>query len=146
MTTRLDLRPVEPSEPDVMVTDVPDDSWLLRCRNGRGIEPDAQALLTRHDRVAFAAVRDESGKSTAIGRATIDDGWLGVTAVEVAAELRRTGLARNIMRALITWGVAAGAQRSHLSVATDNVAAVALYESLGYRTHHDYHYRTDPAA
>jgi ribosomal protein S18 acetylase RimI-like enzyme len=146
MTTRLDLRPVEPAEPDVVVTDVPDESWLLRCRNGGGMDPDAQALLTRHDKVAFAAVRDSSGTSTAIGRATVDDGWLGVTAVEVAAELRRTGLARSIMRALVAWGVAAGAKRSHLSVAADNVAALALYESLGYRTHHDYRYRTDPAA
>jgi ribosomal protein S18 acetylase RimI-like enzyme len=146
MITRLDLRPAQPAEPDVVVTDVPDESWLLRCRHGGGIDPDAQALLTRHDKVAFAAVRDSFGTSTAIGRGTVDDGWLGVTAVEVAPELRRTGLARNIMRALIAWGVAAGAKRSHLSVATDNVAAVALYESLGYRTHHDYRYRTDPAA
>jgi ribosomal protein S18 acetylase RimI-like enzyme len=145
MTRRIDLGPAEPAEPDAVLTTTADDSWLRRFRDGRGTEPAARALLNRHDHVAFAAIGDNAGTTVAIGRGTVDDGWLGVTAVEVAPALRRTGLARTIMRALTAWGVAADAKRSHLAVAADNTAAVALYESIGYRTHHDYRYRTEPA-
>jgi ribosomal protein S18 acetylase RimI-like enzyme len=124
--------------------DEPDEAWLRRFRDGRGLEPPARALLARHDHAAFAAVRDDSGACVAIGRGTVDDRWLGVTAVEVAPDARRAGLARRVMAALTAWGVAEGATRSHLEVQTDNDAAVALYGSLGYRTHHDYRYRTEP--
>jgi GNAT superfamily N-acetyltransferase len=144
MTIRLDVAPVEPVDPQVVLTNEPDEAWLRRFRDGRGVDPDARGLLTRHDHVAFATIRDGAGSSAAIGRATIDDGWLGVTAVEVAPERRRTGLARTIMAALTAWGVAEGAARSHLEVSADNTAAASLYESLGYRTHHDYRHRTEP--
>ncbi|MDT4971040.1 MAG: N-acetylglutamate synthase, partial [Pseudonocardiales bacterium] len=81
----------------------------------------------------------------AIGRGALDDEWLGVTAVEVAPGLRRQGLASVVMQALWIWGTAAGAQRSYVQVSSDNAAAVALYERLGYWRHHDYRYRTDPS-
>jgi GNAT superfamily N-acetyltransferase len=80
----------------------------------------------------------------AIGRATIDDGWLGVTAVEVDPTLRRTGLAATIMAAVWEWGRERGANHSYLQVSAENVAAVGLYEKLGYWVHHDYRYRTEP--
>ena len=86
----------------------------------------------------------DGDRVVAIGRATIDDGWLGVTAVEVDPALRRSGLARAVMAALFEWGRARGATRSYLQVSADNAAAVALYERLGYWVHHDYRYRTEP--
>ncbi len=52
-----------------------------------------RALLTRHDRLAFAPSAWTAGAVAAIGRGTVDDGWLGVTAVEVAPDYRRRGLA-----------------------------------------------------
>jgi predicted GNAT family acetyltransferase len=50
-----------------------------------------------------------------------------------------------VTAALWSWGLANGALRSHLEVSADNAPAIALYERLGYRTHHDYRYRTAPA-
>jgi ribosomal protein S18 acetylase RimI-like enzyme len=144
LTTRIDLAAPGAADPAVGLAGAPDEGWLRRFRDGRGLDPDARALLTRHDHVAFAAVRDGSGECVAIGRGTVDDGWLGITAVEVAPSRRRGGRARAVMAALTAWGAAEGAVRSVLAVAADNAPAVALYESLGYRRHHDYHYRSEP--
>ena len=133
--------------PDVAVTiaDKPDEAWFARYRDGAGASPAGRALLLRHDTVGFASVR-AGERVLAIGRATIDDGWLGVTAVEVEPALRRSGLARAVMAALFEWGRARSATRSYLQVSSDNMAAVALYERLGYWVHHDYRYRTEPAS
>jgi ribosomal protein S18 acetylase RimI-like enzyme len=133
------------ARPDVEVTmaERPDDGWLARYRDGAGASPEARALLIRHDAVAFASVRD-GDRVVAIGRATLDDGWLGVTAVEVDPELRRSGLARSVMAALVLWGHERGTVRSYLQVASDNTAAIALYERLGFWNHHDYRYRSEP--
>ena len=114
MTTRLDLTDPPAAGGRRRPMDEPDEAWLRRFRDGRGLEPAARALLARHDHAAFAAVRDDSGACAAIGRGTVDAGWLGVTAVEVAPDVRRTGLARRVMAALTAWGVAEGATRSHL--------------------------------
>ena len=49
------------------------------------------------------------------------------------------------MAALWAWGAEHGAARTYLQVSADNAAAIALYESLGYWRHHDYHYRVAPS-
>ncbi len=121
----------------------PAEAWLARFRDGAGSASAARGVLTRHDRAVFASVRD-GARVVAIGRGTLDDGWLGVSAVEVAPDLRRSGLARSVMAALWRWGAAQGAARSYLQVWAENDAAVTLYRSLGYWVHHDYHYRRPP--
>ncbi len=37
-----------------------------------------------------------------------------------------------------------GASAAYLQVETDNGAAAALYDDLGFTTHHAYHYRREP--
>ncbi|MDP9118540.1 MAG: GNAT family N-acetyltransferase [Actinomycetota bacterium] len=149
MAARLDtLRSADRDPPpgdgaQVEVADRLDEGWLARYRGGAGTTAAARGLLLNHDRVGFAAVR-RGGETVAVGRATVDDDWLGITAVEVAPAQRRTGLASALMSALWRWGEAAGARRSHLEVSADNEAAVALYSRLGYWVHHDYRYRYDP--
>lgn len=151
MTARLDVllrRRGSAADAEVRLTRTPDDGWFARYRDGGGAAQPARDLLTRHDRVVFAAVPGSSAGAppVAIGRGTVDGEWLGVTAVEVDPASRRTGLARAVMRALWRWGAEQGAVRTHLEVSSDNVAALALYEGLGYATHHLYRYRTEPAA
>jgi N-acetylglutamate synthase len=145
LAARLDTLPAGPvpGEPDVEIAAAPDEDWLARFRDGAGLSPAARALLTRHDHAAFASITLD-GQVVAIGRGAVDDGWLGITAVEVAPDRRREGLASTIMRALWRWGTAAGAQRGYLQVSSANPGALALYERLGYWPHHDYRYRTDP--
>jgi ribosomal protein S18 acetylase RimI-like enzyme len=144
--TRLD-RLLPAASPDVRVDldAAPDQDWLALYRGGAGLDEAARQLLVRHDRVAFAGVRLD-GRLVAVGRGAVDEGWVGITAVEVAAGYRRGGLARAVTVALCRWGAAQGATRSYLQVEADNSAALALYEKLGYWIHHDYHYRTAPGS
>jgi GNAT superfamily N-acetyltransferase len=141
---RLDATtPPTPPAPPVTLGPRPSDGWLELYRAGTGATPTGRALLTRHDRVAFAEVRIGE-RVVAVGRGAVDDGWLGVMAVEVEPNHRRKGLARAVMAALGRWGRDQGAVRTYLQVAADNVPALALYEALGYWHHHADHYRVEP--
>jgi GNAT superfamily N-acetyltransferase len=141
---RLDAVRAEPGNtPAVEIADNPDDAWLGLYRGGRGLSETGRALLTRHDQLAFAALRTD-GRTVAVGRGSVDDEWLGVMAVEVDAAYRRRGLASAVMAKLWEWGAALGAERTYLQVSADNAPAIALYEKLGYWIHHDYHYRSEP--
>jgi len=144
LAARLDALATRPAPSvEVEITTVPDDAWVARFRDGE-MPPDARALLTRHDRVGFAEIR-HGGATVAIGRGAVDDGWLGVTGVEVDPAARRRGHAGAIMRALHRWGAEThGARRGYVQVLADNDAALALYERFGYWTHHVYRYRTEP--
>jgi GNAT superfamily N-acetyltransferase len=128
---------------EVRLAAEPDTHWLARYRDGV-LPESARELLIRHHRVTFASiVRD--GRPVAIARGVVDDGWLGVTAVEVEPQYRRLGLASAVMSRLWQWGADEHAARySYLQVETTNTAALALYERLDYWQHHEYRYLTEP--
>lgn len=134
----------------VRLSEAPDDAWLARYRGGAGRTPAARGLLSRHDRVVFAQLGarvdtgNNGGGAIAIARGVVDSGWLGVSAVEVAPLHRRQGLCSAVVAALWEWGTHVGATRSYLQVSSENAAALALHERLGYLHHHDYRYRIDP--
>jgi ribosomal protein S18 acetylase RimI-like enzyme len=71
----------------------------------------------------------------------LTDGWLGVTAVTVAEEHRRRGLATAVMAALQRWAGERGAHSVYLQVTAGNAPARALYRRAGFIEHHRYHYR-----
>jgi ribosomal protein S18 acetylase RimI-like enzyme len=121
----------------------PDAGWLERYRGGVAHAAAVRELLCRHERVAFARIRD-AADTVAIGRGAVDGEWLGITAVEVDPARRREGLASAIMQALQSWGATRGARRGYLQVRSDNAGALALADRLGYWRHHDYRYRTAP--
>lgn len=122
----------------------PDPDWLAGYHYRGGPLPEhAVQLLARHDRVCFASIRT-SDRLVAIGRGTVDEGWLGITAVEVAEPYRRQGLAVELMHRLSDWGIEQGARRCYLQVDLSNTAALSLYQRLGFTEHHRYHYRIEP--
>ncbi len=84
-------------------------------------------------------------RGVATGSATLDDDWLCVHSVTVDPEHRRRGLARLVLAELLDWGASRGARTVWLHVESDNAPALALYESLGFRTHHRNRYLTLPA-
>ena len=93
----------------------------------------------------------EGGVATAVipgaaqGVAAYADDWVGFRGIEVAPEHRRRGLARAIMAALLEWGAERGATTAYLQALGHNEAALALYEGLGFTTHHAYAYLTPRA-
>ena len=143
-----DADPDADADLDVAWTALPDEAWLAAYHyRGGPLPAGAAALLGRHERAAFFRVREPGGPDRpvrAIARAVVDDGWLGLTAVEVAPAVRRRGVATRIVGAAAAWAVALGAQRCYLQVSEDNTAALAFYARLGLHRHHAYRYRVAP--
>jgi GNAT superfamily N-acetyltransferase len=81
----------------------------------------------------------------ASGRAAYDRDWLGLRAVSVVPERRRQGLGLAVVAALLEWGAERGATTAYLQVIGDNIPALALYEGLGFSTHHAYRYLAEPS-
>ena len=134
---------------DFHIADQPDDAWLAayhyRGRTG-GLPEGARELISRHDRALFLSIR-EGEQTIAIGRGAVDDGWVGVTAVEVDPGHRRPGLGRAVLAGLV--GAARDrhdASRVYLQVSSENQPAISLYLGLGFWHHHDYRYRTESVA
>jgi ribosomal protein S18 acetylase RimI-like enzyme len=131
--------------PPVTVTPELSADWLAayHFRGEAEIPPVAPAVLTGAAQPGFAAIRVD-GRAVAIARASVERGWLGVTAVEVDPAHRRRGLAGQVMRGVLRWGAERGATGAYLQVAEENVPALALYDRLGFTEHHRYHYRLAP--
>jgi GNAT superfamily N-acetyltransferase len=146
LTAPIDAAPGSGSDEPVELAPAPSAAWLAGYHYRGGSLPEhAVRLLTRHDRVGFASL-GRDGSVAGIARGTVDEGWLGVTAVEVAPEHRRSGVASTLMRALQDWGRRQGATACYLQVDEGNSGALALYQQLGFIAHHRYHYRIAPAA
>ncbi|MEY9842827.1 GNAT family N-acetyltransferase [Streptacidiphilus sp. EB103A] len=76
----------------------------------------------------------------AIGRCVIDGEWAGFGAIEVVPELRRRGLASELMAVLASRAAEEGARGAYLQVEAENSRAAALYDKLGFTTSYRYHY------
>jgi GNAT superfamily N-acetyltransferase len=147
LAARLDCVDVSAAPPDLRVTLAPEPSegWLRCYRGGALATPAGRALLARHGAACFAAVRD-GDDIVAVARAVVDDGWLGLSAVETAPQRRRRGLATAAVAALVAWAGERGAARSYAQVDTEDSDAIVFWTRLGYWEHHAYRYRTDPEA
>nr|WP_206313983.1 GNAT family N-acetyltransferase [Streptomyces coryli] len=129
----------------VQLSRTTDGSWLSLYNRAAAMPPEAEAVLHGGPSVWFATVPgDEEGAPAAIGRCVVDGRWAGFAAVEVAPAYRRRGLATAVMAALAARALDEGASAAYLQVEPDNEAALALYDRLGFSTHHAYHYRIRP--
>ncbi|MCF0093890.1 GNAT family N-acetyltransferase [Micromonospora sp. MH99] len=137
----------EPGGVVVEVVTAPSADWLAVAAGRKGGLPDAaRHVLTAVDQVRFAHGYVD-GTLVAIGRGTVtgEGRWLGLSLIEVLPALRRQGLARRVIGELAAWGATAGATHAFLQVEQHNAAAVALYRTLGFTTHHTYLTRVAPA-
>ncbi len=75
-------------------------------------------------------------------RATLspDGDLVALDDLVVAPEHRRAGWATAALAEALDWAAASGALTAWLHVETDNDPALALYASLGFRTHHSMRY------
>ncbi len=119
--------------------------WREAFHGMSRVAPEHQAtheriLASNSPLAGFAAVRQD-GRIVGCGLGVVQDGWLGVFDVIVDGAARRQGHGERLMRGLMAWGQRMGADKAYLQVMQSNVAAVRLYEGLGFREAYSYWYR-----
>lgn len=105
----------------------------------RGLPAPAEAAYDEEGDLVTVRLDDR-----ARGVAAYADDWVGFRGIEVSPDHRRQGLGLAVMAALLAWGAERGATTAYLQVLGDNAPALALYERLGFRTHHAYRYLAPP--
>jgi N-acetylglutamate synthase len=131
---------------EVVVTSEPDDAWaaMYHYRGQDTLPPIARAVLTSAEHQSFVSFR-AGGEVLAIARLSVAGGWAGITAVEVNPAYRRQGLGAAITAAACREAERRGPRQVFLQVEVTNAPARALYERLGFRYSHRYHYRVAPS-
>jgi ribosomal protein S18 acetylase RimI-like enzyme len=95
----------------------------------------------------FLRDRPAGSAVLACGQFAREAEFVGLYDVFTAPEARGRGLAKALCASLLSTAVAQGARTAYLQVDASNVAAIAVYRSLGFALGYDYHYRAlDPAA
>jgi GNAT superfamily N-acetyltransferase len=134
--------------PPVDLADTPGEDWFAMVAEHKGTLPAAaRRVLTAVPETVFAQVRDDAGDLIAVARGTITGParWHGVSLLQTAPDARRRGVAQHVLRAMAGWAAQRRAARAYLQVEERNTAAVALYQRLGFNTHHTYLTREAPA-
>jgi ribosomal protein S18 acetylase RimI-like enzyme len=75
------------------------------------------------------------------GLGVIEDTFLGLFDIVVDSRYRNRGLGKLIVESLIAWGKQNGATTAYLQVMVDNLAALHLYEKIGFEEKYKYWYR-----
>lgn len=135
-----------PDRPDLRLSpaDSPGAGWLSGYHyRGRPLGPDAVPVLTAGPAPVFLSVH-RGDDQVGVGRGVVTQGWLGITAVTVAASARRSGVGTAVMAGLLSWGRDRGAHSVYLQVDRANPVALAMYARLGFTEHHGYHYLLPP--
>lgn len=97
-------------------------------------------IITRmHDATLFP-IAHLGGEPAAIGLGRRNGDMVGLYLMRTAPQMRRQGLARDIVRTICAWGRKHGAAAAFLQVEAENSAAVALYESEGFTERYRYRY------
>lgn len=134
-----------PGAEQVRLTREADAGWLARYQRTGGPGDAALAVLTGGPSVWLASVPGAAGEApAAIGRCAVDGRWASIAAVETDPGLRRTGLATAVVAAMARKALDEGASGAYLQVESGNDGARALWDRLGFVTHHAYHYRRGP--
>jgi ribosomal protein S18 acetylase RimI-like enzyme len=132
--------PARTDLPPVTFADAPSEEWLAAYHyRGGALPPVAADVLRLGAAPAFGSVV-EDGAVVAIVRSALDEGWVGLTAVEVDPAHRRRGLGTHLLRGVLEHGLDRGARCVYLQVDDTNTAAQALYDGVGFSTHHTYRY------
>lgn len=112
----------------------PSEEWIS-LQDDRGVLEIITSAPAR-----YAGLR--VGRSlVAVGRAANHERWTVLTRLYVDPDYRNRGIGGELIRRLLLDAATLGATKVMLQVNKTNKGAVALYESLGFRLHHTYHYR-----
>ncbi|MFN8448966.1 MAG: GNAT family N-acetyltransferase [Anaerolineae bacterium] len=143
----LDLSSIEP-QPDpgaeVIIEPTMSDEWAAANARLHGENPTRAAVIN----VILKRLAVESmflrvchdGETVALGRGSLDHGWVGPYEVITDACFRQQGFGRQVMQHILRWGIDRGAHSAYLQVVAENQPARRLYERLGFREQYRYWY------
>lgn len=129
-----------PELPPVTVHTEPDAAWLRAYHYRGGQLPDVAVDVLRAGASPRFLSVVEDDETVAICRTSASEGWVGLTAVEVAERHRRRGLATHLLVGALELARAGGATYAYLQTERSNAAALALYQRAGFAEHHHYSY------
>jgi N-acetylglutamate synthase len=118
------------------------DAWVGQAGSADDSEAEraaARVVMSGSPDQLFASL-EVDGEVTGIARVAFAQGWAGVFALSVAPEHRRTGVAVQLMGAMADASRSRGIRSVYLQVLKASSPALALYEQLGFSTHHEYCY------
>jgi ribosomal protein S18 acetylase RimI-like enzyme len=118
------------------------DAWAAldgRIGSADTARAAARAVLTGSPDQVFASLVVD-GAVAGVARAAFAHVWAGVSALHVAPEHRRTGVAVQLMGALADASRARGIRSVYLQVLQANPPARSLFDRLGFSSHHEYCY------
>jgi GNAT superfamily N-acetyltransferase len=123
-------------QPDLKceISDHPSKEWL-------GLQSDhrLEDLMNRYP--ARYGLLKSGPTVLAVGRIATLGTWSMATRLFVEPSQRGKGLAKYLMNKLMVAANSDGATKIGLQVDAENAAALALYKSMGFRTHHSYTHR-----
>ena len=122
------------SQNDFEILDYPSEEWL-GLQSDHGLEKLMQRYPAR-----YGVIRS-GGNVVAVGRIATLGTWAMATRLFVDPSHRGKGLAKQLMLRLMAAAKEDGATKIGLQVDLENAAALALYDSMGFRLHHKYVYR-----
>lgn len=135
---------------DLIVEARPAAAWLHGFAHANAVPPEHGQVHCRMLQsiawpAAFATLQ-VGGEPVGFGLAVLERGAVGLYDIVIAPQRRGLGLGRFLVQALLRWGREQGAQWAQLQVREPNRAARGLYESLGFQSVYDYHYRLRASA
>jgi GNAT superfamily N-acetyltransferase len=118
----------------VEILDYPSPAWL-KVQSDEPLEK-----LMRRFPARYGAIKSD-GQIIAVGRIATLGTWSLATRLFVRPTHRGKGVAKILMNHLLAAARSDGASKIGLQVDIENGAGLALYQSMGFRSHHKYIYR-----
>ena len=118
----------------IEILDYPSKLWL-EVNSDQPLEK-----IMRRYPAKYGAIKNGE-QVIAVGRIATLGSWSIVTRLFVNPSFRGKGVAKNLMNNLLSAAVSDGATKVALQVDNENGAALALYQSMGFTTHHKFVYR-----
>jgi len=118
---------------------VPSPAWWDAWAGKGRPSPEARSVLSGSPDQVFASL-EVGGVVVGVARLAIAHVWAGVSALRVAPEHRRTGVAMQLLGAFGDESRARGIRSMYVQVAQENSPSLGLFERLGFSIHHEYLY------
>ena len=140
----LPLGGVPAADPTVTLMPPPHQDWLgayaTLTQTSQAEYQVINSMLSQVQGEMILASLKHEGAIVSVGRAVVRNGLMGLFQIATDPTARRQGHAHRLVQSLLAWGRQQGAMRAYLQVVDENIAARALYRSIGFKTFYGYTY------